>query len=104
MQKQLIALRKQLAGFQNNMDSRISKEAESRLRKMGFREENGLQRPQLIDRNTPIGTDGTSFIAKAAQKDDVVDQLTNLSYKQLREMQIAIQTGDTDGIPRELLG
>jgi hypothetical protein len=104
MRKQLISLRKQLAGFQNGMDTKIQKEAESRLRKMGFREENGLQRPQLIDRNAPIGTDGTTFIAKAAQQDDVVDQLANLSYKQLRDMQMAIHSGNTEGIPRELLG
>ena len=106
MQKQLITLRKQLAGFKNDMDSRIQNETENRLRKMGFREENGLQKPQRIDRNAaPIGTDGTTFIAKSAQsQDEVVDQLASLSYKQLRDMQVAIQQGETEGIPRELLG
>ena len=106
MQKQLITLRKQLSGFKNDMDSRIQNETENRLRKMGFREENGLQKPQRIDRNAaPIGTDGTTFIAKSAQsQDEVVDQLASLSYKQLRDMQVAIQQGETEGIPRELLG
>tara|TARA_R110000824_G_scaffold30584_2_gene100430 strand:- start:320 stop:1156 length:837 start_codon:yes stop_codon:yes gene_type:complete len=104
MQKQLITLRKQLKSFKTGMDTKIQSETENRLRKMGFREENGLQKPQKINRDSAIGTDGTNFISKSNQNpDDVVDQLASLSYKQLRDMQMAIRQGDTDGIPRELL-
>ena len=69
---------------------------------MGFREETGLQAPRQV--NYDLGTDGTTPIAKAQTEGDTVDQLVNLSYKDLREIQTRIQAGETDGIPRELLG
>ena len=100
MKKQLIALKKQLAEVNSNMEKAISKEAESRLRKMGFREENGLQRPQQFD---PLGVDGSTPISKS-NNIDTVDQLSSMSYKQLRDLQAQIEMGDTDGVPRELLG
>jgi hypothetical protein len=50
-----------------------------------------------------LGTDGTEPIVKSVQSDDVVDQLTNLSYGELRSLQTRIQAGDTEGIPTELL-
>ena len=68
---------------------------------MGFREENGLQRPQIVD--TPLGTDGATPIVKK-DTTDTVEQLADLSYKQLRDLQAQIEMGNTDGVPRELLG
>ena len=34
----------------------------------------------------------------------MADQLAELSYKQLRDLQVKIQSGNTDGVPQELLG
>ena len=101
MAKQLKALKKQISGYEKSMDTAITKETESRLRKMGFREENGLQRPVQLEQ--PLGTDGATPIVKQGNT-DVVDQLTDLSFKQLRDLQAQIELGNTDGVPKELLG
>ena len=103
MAKELKAMKKQIAGYQANMEKAITKETESRLRKMGFREENGLQRPQMVD-TTPLGTDGATPIVKGKDNVETVDQLAGLSYKQLRDLQAQIEMGNTDGVPQELLG
>lgn len=101
MQKELDSLRKQLATLEGGMEKAIEKESENRLRKMGFREETGLVAPQQITH--PLGTDGTTPIVKSDNPVEAVDQLTNLSYGELRRLQMQIQAGDTDGVPRELL-
>ena len=101
MQKELDSLRKQIASLEGGMEKAIEKESENRLRKMGFREETGLVAPQQIAH--PLGTDGTTPIVKSDNPDEAVDQLTNLSYGELRRLQMQIQAGDTDGVPRELL-
>jgi len=104
MRKELDALRKTVAAYEANMEKAIEEQSESRLRKMGFREENGLQRPALIN-NEALGTDGTTpLVKRAASGTDVADELSGLSYKQLRDLQHKIDTGDTTGVPRELLG
>tara|TARA_R100001594_G_scaffold71235_2_gene105766 strand:- start:25 stop:858 length:834 start_codon:yes stop_codon:yes gene_type:complete len=99
MQKHLESLQKQLAETQSNMQKAIQSESEERLRKMGFREENGLQAPQQIG----LGVDSTTPIQKSTAV-DTPDQLAELSYSELRNMQHKIESGDTDGLPRELLG
>ena len=99
MQKELEALRLQLAEFESGIEKAVETESENRLRKMGFREETGLVAPQIA----ALGTDGTTPIVKAATEGDTVDQLANLSYGELRELQMRIQAGDTTGVPKELL-
>ena len=100
MQKELDSLRKQLAAFEGTMEKAVQEESENRLRKMGFKEETGLVAPQL----SALGTDGTTPIVKSATEGDTVDQLANLSYGELRDLQMRIQAGDTNGVPKELLG
>ena len=51
-----------------------------------------------------MGVDGTTVIQKAQNGVDVVDQLAGLSYNELRKIQQNIEMGNTDGVPRELLG
>jgi len=105
MRKELDALRKTVAAYEANMEKSIEEQSEARLRKMGFREENGLQRPALLNQESALGTDGTTPIVKAnASSGDVVEDLSGLSYKQLRDLQHKIDSGDTTGVPRELLG
>tara|TARA_R110002020_G_scaffold22620_1_gene76256 strand:+ start:1241 stop:2065 length:825 start_codon:yes stop_codon:yes gene_type:complete len=99
MQKELDSLRLQLAEFENGIEKAVETESENRLRKMGFREETGLVAPQL----SALGTDGTTPIIKSASEGDTVDQLAELSYGELRALQLKIQAGDTNGVPRELL-
>ena len=99
MKKQLETLKKQIADTEANMQKAIQTESEERLRKMGFREETGLQAPKIVN---GLGVDNTSVIQKAAMT-DTPDQLAQLSYSELRRMQQQIESGDTDGVPRELL-
>ena len=104
MRKELDALRKTVAAYEANMEKAVEEQSEARLRKMGFREENGLQRPALLNQDA-LGTEGTTPIVKAnATSGDVVEDLSGLSYKQLRDLQHKIDQGDTSGVPRELLG
>ena len=102
LSKQLKALKKQVADYEANMSKSIQSETESRLRKMGFREDNGLQRPMRTE--VGLGLDGTTPIKKQASNADVADQLAGLSYKELRDLQVNIEQGKTEGVPRELLG
>ena len=97
MAKELRNLKKQMRLQKASMEKAVQTEAESRLRKMGFREENSLQRPQIL------GVDGSTPIVKESNGVETVDQLMNLSYKQLRDLQAQIEMGNTDGVPQELI-
>ena len=96
LQKQLASLQKQIDGL--DISKAVKNESENRLRKMGFKEENGLQKPQL---SNSFGADETP-IKKAQTVNDVVDQLTNLSYKELRKMQEYKRQGLNEGLPDEI--
>ena len=97
LQKQLASLQKQISSL--DISKAVKNESENRLRKMGFKEENGLQKPQLS--KNVFGADETP-IKKAQTVNDVVDQLTNLSYKELRKMQEYKRQGLTEGLPDEI--
>ena len=103
MQKQINELKTQMSGS-FDMQKAIQKETEGRLRKMGFREETSLTRPTLIRYEDSMGTDGTSPIKKEDSSGDTVDQMMQLSYQDLRRLQENIESGNTDGVPRELIG
>ena len=100
-------LQKQINDFSKGIDNKIVNESEKRLAKMGFKEETSLQSPSLIRYDdvygNPLGIDGTTPVSKS-EGVDVVDQLADMSYSQLRELQFKIEAGETDGIPSELLG
>ena len=100
MRKQIAAMKKQLEATEAGMQKAIQTEAENRLRKMGFREENGLQAPKIAK---GFGVDDTPVLQKSAGV-DTPDQLAQLSYSELRRLQQQIEMGNTDGVPRELLG
>jgi|TARA_R100000781_G_scaffold113190_1_gene81242 hypothetical protein len=101
MKKQLETLKKQLEATETNISKAVQTESEARLRKMGFREETGLQAPKVVN---SLGVDDSTPIQKAAATADTAGQLAELSYSELRRMQHNIETGNTDGVPRELLG
>jgi hypothetical protein len=103
MRKQLASMKKQLEASQSGMQKAIETESENRLRKMGFREELGLKAPKLTS-GASLGVDGSTQLLKAQQQGDTVEQLASLSYSDLRRMQYNIEMGNTDGVPRELIG
>ena len=106
MEKQLDELKKQIAGYEKNMAKAVQTEAENRIRKMGFREETSLQRPQIIQKDAEVGlgVDGSTPIKKSAESaGDTVEQLMDMSYQELRNMQYRLEAGETDGLPRELI-
>ena len=84
----------------------VQKETENRLRKMGFHEETSLNSPKLIRYADALGVDGVEPITKSGtvSADDTVDQMMNMSYSDLRKLQEQVESGETEGIPRELLG
>ena len=103
MQKQISKLTAAVQG-KFDMQKMVQVETEGRLRKMGFREETSLQRPTLLRYEDSIGIDGTTPIAKTADSpEDMVDQMLNMSYKDLRVLQERIESGETEGIPQEFL-
>ena len=95
--KQMSSLQKQIESL--DISKSVKEESENRLRKMGFKEENGLQKPELS--NNVFGADETP-IKKAQNVNEVVDQLTTLSYKELRKMQELKRQGMVDGLPDEI--
>ena len=99
---EIATLKKQIAELQSGIDEKIQKEADARLRKLGFREETGLKAPEVVRYDT-MGVEDTTPIQKSEEPTNVVDQLTKMSYTQLRTLQHKIQSGDTDGVPRELI-
>jgi len=103
MQKQIRSMKAQLKDGMN-VQKAVQQETEGRLRKLGFREETSLTRPTVIRYEDSIGLDGTTVIQKEASGGDTVDQMMQLSYQDLRRLQENIENGETDGIPRELLG
>jgi len=107
-QRAIQNLQKQMNDFQKNMGTKIVNESERRLAKMGFKEETSLQSPTLIRYDdvygNPLGIDGTTPVTKGDSGLDVADQLADMSYKQLRDLQFKIESGETDGVPQELLG
>ena len=100
MQKQIRSLKKDLKASKTGMQKAVQTEAEDRLRKMGFREETSLQAPKVM--NNSLGIEDLTPIAKA--EGDIAGQLVDMSYQELRRLQQKIDTGETDGLPRELIG
>mgnify|MGYP001562405969 FL=1 len=93
--------KKQLASFQKSMETNIKKETESRMRKMGFREERGLASPKIRS----LGVDETPIVKaqKASSPEEMANELSKLSYKQINRLRFQMEAGDTTGVPRELL-
>ena len=103
MQKQINQLTAAVKG-KFDIQKMVQVETEGRLRKMGFREETSLTRPTLLRYEDSIGLDGTTPITKTADSpEDMVDQMLNMSYKDLRVLQEKIESGETEGIPQEFL-
>jgi len=101
MKKQLEDLQKQVAGYQEALKKSDDNAVVDRLERMGFREENGLAAPKMIS-DESLGVESDSFISKGEQSEDVVEQLSKLSFKELRTLQERVESGQTEGLPTEL--
>ena len=99
---EISSLKKQIAELRAGVDEKIEKETDNRLRKLGFREETGLKAPAVVRYDT-MGVEDTTPIRKSEEPSNVVEQLVKMSYTQLRTLQHKIQSGDTEGVPRELI-
>ena len=102
MKKQLEALQLQVSGYKEAITKSGDGAVSDRLERMGFREERGLAAPTQIP-DASLGIDNSGFLSKADDTEDVVEQLSKLSFKELRTLQERVQSGNTEGIPTELL-
>jgi len=102
MKKQLEALQLQVSGYKETISKSDDGAVSQRLERLGFREERGLAAPTQIP-DASLGIDNSGFLSKSDDAGDVVDQLSKLSFKELRTLQERVQSGNTEGIPTELL-
>ena len=110
MRKQMQSLRKmnqklqkQLDGVGNSFQSATDKKADALMQKMGYRKEQStaprLSNPQIIaPADVPIVKGNQSGSA------DVADQLSDLSWSEVWNLRLQKMSGETDGLPKELLG
>mgnify|MGYP001614591890 CR=1 FL=1 len=97
------ALRKELLELKKGLNGDITKQAnslaEQQLKKMGYTKEVDRS-PKTISAST-LGLNDPTPIKKSA---DSTEDLIQLSFGELMTMKYARQAGQTDGIPKELLG
>jgi len=116
MRKQLADIQKQLnkVGEENQalkkgMEKQVNKTVEERLSKMGYRKVQGNQ-PQVktLGLNSDVDirksqTNSPSIQTNPTQN-DIIEQLSDVSFSALLNAREALGQGNTSGIPKELLG
>ena len=109
MRKQMSALRKmnsqlqkQIDGIGNSFDSASDRKADALMQKMGYRKEQSTS-PRLVTPQT-IAPAYVPIVKGEAQSADVADQLSDLSWSEVWNLRLAKMNGETDGLPKELLG
>jgi hypothetical protein len=109
MRKQMTSLRKmnqqlqkQLDGVGDSFQSATDKKADSLMQKMGYRKENSTA-PRLVTPQT-VSRGDVPIVKAEVQSADVADQLSDLSWSEVWNLRLAKMSGDTDGLPKELLG
>lgn len=89
-----------IEALEQNKNAEIKKAVQEFAASVGFKEERGLVSPKLVDLNNSLGVD----IVKSGEDVDVTDTLAKLSWSELRNLEMKVRTGQTEGVPRELLG
>lgn len=109
MRKQMSALRKMNTQLQKQIDgvgtqfaSATDKKADALMQKMGYRKEASTS-PRLVTPQTIAPAD-VPIVKGEAQSTDVADQLSDLSWSEVWNLRLAKMSGETDGLPKELLG
>lgn len=98
VRKALAELKKQHEDLLKSLPTLIQKEAESRLRKMGVIEERSL----APSRTHSLGADDIQ-LRKSADEGDLADKLASIPTRTLRQWQFQIESGNTDGVPAEVV-
>ncbi|MBI2020206.1 hypothetical protein HYS94_02185 [Candidatus Daviesbacteria bacterium] len=98
--KELMELKKSFEDYKNGIDSRVEKEVTARLGKLGFHEDKSLIAPKVSAKS--LGTNVDVPITKTADG-DVTDEMAKLPWAVLKNMEVKIMKGDTDGVPQEIL-
>jgi hypothetical protein len=109
MRKQMQSLRKmnnklqkQLDGVGNSFASATDKKADALMQKMGYRKEQSTA-PRLVTPQT-IAPSEVPIVKSNAQSADIADQLSDLSWSEVWNLRLQKMSGETDGLPKELLG
>ena len=101
MKKENADLKTQIEEMKKSIVAEVRKATDSRLRKMGWKEEKqlaGVVRKELGDDNPPI-----IKAADVTSEEDVIEQLSKLSYSALNKLRFQVEMGNTDGIPQEIV-
>jgi hypothetical protein len=109
MRKQMQSLRKmnrklqkQINGVGNNFSSATDKKADALMQKMGYRKEQSTA-PRLVTPQT-IAPRDVPIVKGNVRSADVADQLSELSWSEVWNLRLQKMSGETDGLPKELLG
>ena len=91
MKKQIDALQKQISDYEGSLSKAVSDETDTRLRKMGFKEERRLVAPT---QSTSFGEDEVKIVKASPTGGDITEQLADLSYSELRKLQHQVEQGE----------
>lgn len=97
LQLRMSELEKENVSLKKGMASEIKKEAEERLRKMGFREETGLAGPKML-KTAQLGLADKQLIQKGDSPKEMIDKLTKLSWGDLNDLKFKLEAGDQDSM------
>lgn len=100
LKKDFVRLRK-ATNPQRNIENAARKMSENTLQKQGWNKEVSRQ-PRRITENT-LGLDDT-VLQKSANTGDVTEQLSNMSWRELTLLRAQRDSGNHDGLPREIIG
>ena len=89
MKKEIANLKKQISGAQTDISKSVRDETESTLRKAGWKEERRLVAPTLS-----MGNDEVEIVKATPETGELVDELANMSYSELRKLQYSVEQGD----------
>ena len=105
MYKQFKALKKEMSSLKKSFDTEVEKKAtkmaDETLAKQGWTKEISRQ-PKLIKDKT-MGLNEVP-ITKSKNKYEVAEELSQLSWKQITDMRAQALSGDTEGLPSEVVG
>lgn len=89
MKKEISSLKKQIAGLDTDISKSVKQETESSLRKAGWKEERRLVAPTMS-----LGSDEVEIVKARPTGGELVDELANMSYSELRKLQYSVEQGD----------
>ena len=102
LRKQNQKLQKQIDGVGDNFQSASDKKADALMQKMGYRKEQSTA-PRLVTPQTIAPAD-VPIVKGHEQSADIADQLSDLSWSEVWNLRLQKMSGETDGLPKELLG